>query len=218
MPQPLTRPSIRGAAPTLLDAVSGRADSRAWHIAERAGAVAFVTVLTAIAAQISIPLPFTPVPFTFQPMVVLVGGAALGARLGMSSQLLYLALGIAGLPVFAASPALPPGLARLAGPTGGYLMSYPIAAFVAGSLAERGFDRRYLTAFLAMAAGLAVVFVCGVAWLGFVIQPARGIAGALAAGFYPFVVADLLKLIAAAGIMPGLWWLTERPFSNTSRN
>ena len=208
MPQSLSRSSIRGAAAaTLLDTIAGRADSRGWQVAERAGAVAFVTVLTAIAAQISIPLPFTPVPFTFQPMVVLVGGAALGARLGMSSQILYLALGIAGLPVFAASPALPPGLARLAGPTGGYLMSYPIAALVAGLLAERGFDRRYLTAFLAMAAGLAIVFACGVAWLGVVARPAQGISGALAAGFYPFVAADLLKLLAAAGVMPGLWWL-----------
>src|SRR3982750_1528756 len=79
----------------------------------RAAAVLFVSVLTAIAAQISIPLPFTPVPFTLQPMVVLLGGAALGARLGFSSQVLYLAAGITGLPVFAASPVLPQGIGRL---------------------------------------------------------------------------------------------------------
>ena len=66
-----------------------------------------MTILTAVAAQISIPLPFTPVPFTFQPMVVLLGAAALGPRLGMASQILYLALGFAGLPVFAASPCCP---------------------------------------------------------------------------------------------------------------
>src|SRR4051812_13348648 len=131
----------------------------------RAAAVLFVTVLTAVAAQVSIPLPFTPVPFTLQPMVVLLGGAALGSRLGLSSQVLYLALGLAGLPVFAASPALPQGFARLVGPTGGYLMSYPVAAFIAGYLAERGFDRRYLTAVMAMAAGLAVIFTCGVVWM-----------------------------------------------------
>jgi biotin transport system substrate-specific component len=208
MPELLSRPSA--AAATLLDTITDRGVSRGWQTAERAGAVAFVTVLTAIAAQISIPLPFTPVPLTFQPMIVLVGGAALGARLGMSSQILYLALGIAGLPVFAASPGLPPGLARLVGPTGGYLMSYPFAACVAGYLAERGCDRRYVTAFLAMAAGLAVVFAFGVAWLGFVVQPSRGVAGALAAGFYPFVLPDLLKLLASAGVMPGLWWLTGK--------
>ena len=195
---------------TLLETVATRADSRGLQVAERVGAVAFVTVLTAIAAQVSIPLPFTPVPFTFQPMVVLLGGAALGARLGMTSQILYLALGIAGLPVFAASATLPPGAARLLGPTGGYLMSYPFAACLAGYLAERGFDRRYVTAVIAMAAGLGVVFACGVLWLGFVVQPTRGIAGALAAGFLPFVVPDLLKLLVAAGVMPGLWWLTGK--------
>src|SRR5713226_8683758 len=198
------------AAVTLLDTVTAAAASRRLQIAERIGAVAFVTVLTAIAAQVSIPLPFTPVPFTFQPMVVLLGGAALGARLGMTSQILYLALGIAGLPVFAASATLPPGAARLLGPTGGYLMSYPFAACLAGYLAERGFDRRYVTAVLAMAAGLTVVFACGVLWLGFVVQPSRGIAGALAAGFFPFVLPDLLKLLVAAGVMPGLWWLTGK--------
>ena len=133
-----------------LNTIAIRADMSATI---RAAAVLFVTVLTIVAAQISLPLPFTPVPFTLQPMVVLLGGAALGARLGMTSQLLYLAAGIAGLPVFAASPVLPQGFARLLGPTGGYLMSYPLAAFVTGYLAERGFDRRYVTSLIAMAAG-----------------------------------------------------------------
>lgn len=193
--------------PTLFAAIF-RADTRALRTAERAGAVAFVTVLTAIAAQISLPLPFTPVPFTLQPMVVLVGSAAIGARLGTTSQLLYLALGIAGAPVFAASPTLPQGAARLLGPTGGYLMAYPLAAFVAGWLAERGWDRRYLTAVLAMVTGLAAVFAGGVLWLGVLMPSARGLSAALSAGFYPFIVADLLKLLVAAGVMPSLWWLT----------
>jgi biotin transport system substrate-specific component len=193
--------------PTLLDAVTTRSDSR-YRAAEQAGAVLFVTLLTAIAAQISVPLPFTPVPFTFQPMVVLVGAAALGSRLGMFSQILYLALGIAGFPWFAASPALPQGAARLLGPTGGYLMSYPLAAFVAGALAERGFDRRYLTAVLAMVCGLAVVFAGGVLWLTIAGQPSYGFAGALAAGFFPFIIPDLLKLLIAASVMPGLWRIT----------
>ncbi len=192
---------------TLLDAMTTRADSR-YRIAEQAGAVLFVTILTAVAAEISVPLPFTPVPFTFQPMVVLVGAAALGARLGMSSQILYLALGIAGLPVFAASPVLPQGAARLLGPTGGYLMAYPLAAFVAGWLAERGFDRRCLTAVVPMACGLAVVFAGGVSWIALAMQPARGLSGALATGFMPFIVPDLLELLVAAAAMPGLWWLT----------
>jgi len=193
---------------TLLDAMTTRADSR-FRAAEQVGAVLFVTVLTAIAAQISAPLPFTAVPFTFQPMVVLVGAAALGSRRGMASQMVYLALGLLGLPLFAASPALPQGVARLLGPTGGYLMSYPLAAFVAGYLAERGFDRRYTTFVVAMVAGLSVVFAGGVAWLT-VIQPAHSVRAALAAGFYPFVLADLVKLVVAASVMPALWRQHER--------
>lgn len=172
----------------------------------QATAVLFVTALTAAAAQVSIPLPFTPVPFTLQPMVVLLGGAALGARLGMASQVLYLLVGIAGLPVFASSPLLPQGVLRLLGPTGGYLMSYPLAAFVTGLLAERGFDRRYLTSVLAMAAGLALVFAGGVAWLAWFARPlATGLTVALQTGLYPFLPADVLKICAAAAIMPGVW-------------
>src|SRR6185503_5092232 len=111
---------------TLDETLAGRSDSSSFI---RAGAVLFVVALTAAAAQISVPLPFTPVPFTFQPMVVLLGGAVLGPELGMLSQVCYLAAGLAGLPVFAASPDLPQGMGRLLGPTGGYLMAYPFAAF-----------------------------------------------------------------------------------------
>jgi len=190
---------------SLLAAITRGADSITLRIAERAGAVAFITALTAAAAQISVPLPFTPVPFTFQPMVVLIGAMALGSRLGMTSQVLYLMLGIAGLPVFAASPVLPQGLGRLIGPTGGYLMAYPAAAFAAGWLAERGFDRRYATSVLAMACGLALIFASGVAWLGVYAQPGRGLNGALAAGLYPFVLGDAVKVFIAASVMPRVW-------------
>jgi biotin transport system substrate-specific component len=192
---------------TLLDTMTNRADVR-FRAAEQIGAVLFVTILTAVAAQVSIPLPFTPVPFTFQPMVVLLGSAALGARLGLSSQILYLALGLAGLPVFAASPLLPQGAARLLGPTGGYLMAYPFAAFAAGWLAERGFDRRYLTAVLAMACGLTIVFAGGVLWLAVASRPALDLTRALAIGFTPFIIPDLLKLLMAAAVMPALWKIT----------
>jgi biotin transport system substrate-specific component len=197
---------------TLLDVMIARPeDSRAVRSLQRVGAALFVTVLTIVAAQISIPLPFTPVPFTFQPMVVLVGAAALGARLGALAQALYLALGLAGLPVFAASAVLPQGAARLLGPTGGYLLAYPIAAFVSGWLAERGFDRRFATAVLAMVCGLAIVFAGGVSWLALAPPPfgrSSGWSGALAAGFYPFIAADVVKLLVAAAVMPSLWRLT----------
>jgi biotin transport system substrate-specific component len=193
--------------PTLLDTVTTRADAR-FRVAEQIGAVLFVTILTATAAQVSIPLPFTPVPFTFQPMVVLLGAAALGPRLGMASQILYLALGFAGLPVFAASSLLPQGAARLLGPTGGYLMAYPFAAFTAGWLAARGFDRRYVTAVASMVCGLAVVFAGGVLWLTIASKPSIGLSGALAVGFVPFIIPDLAKLLVAAGVMPALWRIT----------
>ena len=193
--------------PTLLDTVTTRADAR-FRVVEQIGAVLFVTILTAVAAQVSIPLPFTPVPFTFQPMVVLLGAAALGPRLGMASQILYLALGFAGLPVFAASSLLPQGAARLLGPTGGYLMAYPLAAFTAGWLAARGFDRRYVTAVASMVCGLAVVFAGGVLWLTIASKPSIGLSGALAVGFVPFIIPDLVKLLVAAGVMPALWRIT----------
>ena len=194
--------------PTFVDAILTRTNAN-FRAAERVGAVLFITVLTAVAAQISIPLPFTPVPFTFQPMVVLVGAAALGSRLGMASQVLYLAIGVAGLPVFAWSPTLPLGAARLFGPTGGYLMSYPFAAFLTGWLAERGFDRRYVSAVIAMICGLVVVFTGGVSWL--MMGGSRlGLSAALAAGLYPFVVADFAKLLVASGVMPALWKIIGR--------
>ncbi|MGH9328988.1 MAG: biotin transporter BioY [Vicinamibacterales bacterium] len=180
---------------------------RAEHAAAiRAASALFVTALTAAAAQISLPLPFTPVPFTLQPRVVLIGGAALGSRLGMTSQVLYLLAGLAGLPMFAASPILPQGAARLIGPTGGYLMAFPIAAFVTGALAERGFDRRYLTSVLAMAAGLAIIFTFGVTWLALV-TPA-GLGGAIAAGLAPFLPADIIKVFIAGAVLPAAWKIT----------
>jgi biotin transport system substrate-specific component len=195
-----------GAHGTLIGTVASRAEM---GTAIRVASVLLVAAMTAAAAQVSIPLPFTPVPFTLQPMVVLLGGAALGSRLGMCAQVLYLLAGIAGLPVFAASAVLPQGAFRLLGPTGGYLMSYPFAACLTGLLAERGLDRRYLTSVLAMAAGLAVVFTFGVLWLAWFARPAAaGLDQALRAGLYPFIPADIVKIFAAAAVMPALWKLT----------
>ena len=190
---------------TLVATLSSRADHSA---SIRVAATLFVTVLTAAAAQVSVPLPFTPVPFTLQPMVVLIGGAVLGARLGLTSQLLYLAVGAAGLPVFAASAILPQGAARLLGPTAGYLFAFPLAAFATGWLAERRFDRRYMTSVAAMAAGLAIIFACGMLWLSF-LAPQLGLRGAAAAGFIPFVPADILKIFVAAAVLPAAWRITR---------
>lgn len=201
---------------TLMNAVAVRAEGARPSLFVPALSVLFITALTAAAAQISIPLPFTSVPLTLQPMVVLLGGLALGSRLGAVSQAAYLAAGLAGLPVFAASATLPPGPLRLLGPTGGYLLAYPAAAFVAGWLAERGFDRRYLTSVVAMLAGLLLIYTCGVTWLAFFARTATGNAAigagaAVSTGLAPFLLPDLVKLLAAAAVVPGLWRLLGRP-------
>jgi biotin transport system substrate-specific component len=196
---------------TLLGVLVRGAD---FTIGLKVAAVLFVSALTAAAAQVSVPLPFTPVPLTLQPMVVLLGGAVLGSRLGFASQVLYLLAGIAGLPVFAASATLPQGPLRVLGPTGGYLMSYPFAAFLTGWLAERGFDRRYFTSVAAMLAGLVVIFTVGVSWLAWFAQPVpAGFAAALATGLYPFFPVDLVKICIASAIMPAAWSLLGRPSS-----
>jgi biotin transport system substrate-specific component len=201
------RRSAAVPAQPLFAAAFADADRFLW-LGLRVAAVVFLASLTAAAAQVSVPLPFTPVPFTLQPMVVLLGGAALGPRLGALSQILYLGAGALGLPVFAASPLLPQGLGRLLGPTGGYLLSYPFAAYVTGALAERGFDRRYITSVVAMLAGLVVVFTCGVLWLAIFTPGDGGVGAAAAVGLYPFVVADVLKVCVAAAALPALWRLT----------
>ena len=196
----------QASAATLLATFTARRDLSG---AIRVAAVVFIAALTAVAAQVSLPLPFTPVPLTLQPMVVLLGGAALGSRLGMAAQIVYLAAGIAGLPVFAPSPVLPPGPLRLLGPTGGYLMSYPFAAFLTGFLAERGFDRRYLTSVLAMGAGLTLVFAFGVSWLAWFARPAGvGLEAALQGGLYAFLPVDIYKILVASAILPAVWKVT----------
>ena len=199
---------------TLVHALAARGASAETARGIRIASLLFITVLTIAAAQISVPLPFTAVPLTLQPMVVLLGGLALGSRLGSASQILYLAAGIAGLPVFAASAVLPPGPLRLLGPTGGYLMAYPLAAFVTGYLAERGFDRKYVTSVLAMLAGLLVIYSAGVTWLGLFARTgeaaAPGVSAAFSTGVYPFIAPDLIKLAIAAGFVPALWRLLGR--------
>ena len=115
--------------------------------------------------------------------------------------------------MFAASPVLPQGALRLIGPTGGFLLAYPLAAFVAGRLAERGFDRRYLTSVAAMAAGLAVIFACGLSWMTMLLAPAAGaqaLQAALQQGLYPFVLVDVVKLFVAGAVLPGVWKLIGR--------
>ncbi len=179
--------------------VDGSTSARVVRVVAVAGGV----VLTAAAAQFTVPLPFTTVPFVLTPLAVLLCGAALGSRLGALTQILYLALGATGVAVFAPSATLPPGALRLVGPTGGFLIAYPAAAFVAGWLAERAWDRRYLTSAMAMLAGLSVIFAGGAAW--FAIVSGQSIGQVLRLTVLPFLPFDVVKVAVAALILPQVW-------------
>ena len=158
-----------------------------------------------VSAKISI--PFWPVPLTLQTLVVLVIGMAFGWRLGMATVLLYLAEGAAGLPVFAGTPEKGIGLAYMMGTTGGYLLGFVLAAGVVGFLAERGWDRSPLGTAGAMLIGNIVIYIPGLIWLGTVLGWDNPI---VAWGMTPFLAGDLLKLILAAALMPGIWALLSR--------
>jgi biotin transport system substrate-specific component len=168
--------------------------------------VAF-SLLTALAAQVAIPLPWTPVPITGQTFAVLLTGALLGSRLGALAMLAYLIEGASGLPFFAASGS---GLQRLLlSPTSGYLLSYPAAAFVTGLLAERGWDRRFVTAAAAMSIGSLLILLSGWAWLTRFVGPAA----AWATGVAPFLIGDVIKIALAAAVLPSGWALLKRKSS-----
>ena len=165
--------------------------------------VVVASIVTALAAQIAIPLPWTPVPITGQTFAVLLLGAVLGARRAFLAQALYLAEGAFGLPVFAGGAG---GIAKLMGPTAGYLIAFPLAAAVTGLLAERGWDRKFVTMFAAMLLGSAVIFALGLAWLSrFVPTPTL-----LAQGLLPFVPGDFVKATLAAVAFPAAWRMIGR--------
>lgn len=154
------------------------------------GIVGFAAAVAA-ASQIAIPLPGTPVPLTLQPMLVILAGMMLGPMAGVASMALYLAAGASGLPVF--TPAGAPGVARLFGPTGGYLLAYPAAAFVAGALAMRASS--VLGRWLAGVAGVAVIYLGGMAQLTVL---GGSMEQALRLGVLPFALLDVAKAFAAA--------------------
>jgi biotin transport system substrate-specific component len=162
------------------------------------------SLLTAAAAQVSVPLPFTPVPLTGQTFAVLLTGALLGPRLGALAMLAYLAEGAAGLPFFRGGAG---GAGHFSGATAGYLLAFPAAAYVTGRLAERGWDRRFLTAALAMALGSFVILACGWAWLALMF---KGGAEAFRLGVAPFLPGDVVKVALAAAALPAGWALLRR--------
>ncbi len=162
------------------------------------------SLLVALAAQVAVPLPWTPVPVTGQTFAVLLAGALLGSRLGALALVAYLAEGAVGLPFFSGGGG---GPQFFAGPTAGYLLAFPVAAFVTGYLAERGWDRRVITAASAMALGSVVILAGGWAWLAVLTGSASS---AFALGVEPFVVGDVIKIALAAAALPLGWKLLRR--------
>ncbi len=165
--------------------------------AENALAIPAFCLMTALAAFVRVPLPFTPVPLTLQTLAVLLSAAALG-RKAVLSQAMYLALGAAGLPVFNGAAG---GAAHLLGPTGGYLMGFAAAAFLAGWAAERAGRSLPLLA-ASMLLGSAVILAMGAGWLSVLMKLGPG--RALALGVGPFVIGDLAKA-GMAGLLAWGW-------------
>ncbi len=182
---------------TLVDVLLPR--SRSWLFG--AALVVAFSVFVALTARVQIPL--WPVPITLQTFGVLVTGAVLGSRRGALALLLYLAEGAVGLPVFAGGA----GIAYMLGPTGGYLISYPLAAGLVGLLAERGWDRRPVWTALAMVLGNLVIYALGVAWLSIYLGDVRIV---LVQGMFIFIVGDLIKIAIATLALPGSWALARR--------
>ncbi len=162
------------------------------------------TVLLTVSAKIQV--PFYPVPMTMQTFAVLVIGMAYGWKLGGATVALYLAEGAAGLPVFAGTPEKGIGLAYMAGPTGGYLVGFVLAAGIAGWLGEKGWDRSVPMTLAAMVIGTVIIFVPGYAWLALLIGQEK----AWAFGVLPFLWGEVFKIALAAAVLPGAWKLIAR--------
>lgn len=154
-------------------------------------------------AYLSFNLPFSPVPITAQTFGALLVAMALGRARGTAVILAYLAEGAAGLPVFAGGKA---GIVTLAGPTGGYLIGFLVAAFVVGWLADNGWDKGYVKSIAAMTIGTAIIFTCGLAQLT-LFAP---MASLFALGFWPFLPGAIVKISLAAVILPSVWKFINR--------
>jgi biotin transport system substrate-specific component len=170
-----------------------------------AGLVLAGTALVAGAAQISIALPFTPVPITGQTFAVLLVGATLGTVRGAASLLLYLWLGVAGAPIYAHHDH---GWSVVTSASGGYLVGFVLAAALTGFLAERRWDRRLSSSIGLMLTGNVVIYLVGLPWLAIVLN--TDLEKTLELGLYPFIPGDTFKLYIAAAALPAAWRLTGR--------
>src|SRR5919205_1209893 len=168
-----------------------------------AGLVIVFSLFIAACAQFTIHIG--PVPITGQSFAVLLTGALLGSRLGAAAVIAYLVEGAVGLPFFAGGGA---GIVRFFGPTGGYLVAFPAAAFVTGAFAEHGWDKRYVTAVAAMAIGSAIILFGGWAWYSVLTNTPPVAAFKLAV--LPFLLGDVIKIALAAAVLPTGWALLKK--------
>jgi biotin transport system substrate-specific component len=172
----------------------------------RSGAtIVLGAALTALAAQIAVPVPGSPVPVTGQTFAVLLTAAALGPARGLAAQVLYLAAGVAGLPVFASASH---GADVVFGASGGYLVGFLAAAVIAGWGARRGADRSPVRTLVLFALASGVIYLIGTAWL--CLDTGMSASAGIAAGVTPFLPGDAVKVLLAAGLLPGAWWLVGR--------
>ena len=152
------------------------------------------SLLLALLARLSIPVPFSPVPITGQTFGILFLGAVLGSRIGTLSIIMYISEGLIGLPVFAGGSM---GFLYLLGPTGGYLIGFIPAVYLVGYLSERGWLNNFTFAFLTMIIGTTIIFIFGISWLAIT----AGFKTALSIGFYPYLPGAAVKIILATGIV-----------------
>jgi len=172
-------------------------------VVRQVGLVIGFSLLTALAAQVVIPIG--PIPVTGQTFVVLLTGALLGSRLGAMAMIAYLIEGASGLPFFQSGHF---GLLYMMGPTGGYLIAFPAAAYVTGAFAEHGWDRHFLTAAAAMAIGSIIIMLSGWAWYSVVLHTSPLLT--LYATVIKFIPGDIIKITLAAAVLPSGWKLVQR--------
>ena len=185
-------------ADTLMGAALAPLDST-----RSAGLVIVFSLFIAACAQFSIQIG--PVPITGQSFAVLLTGALLGSRLGAAAVIAYLIEGALGLPFFAGGGA---GIVRFFGPTGGYLVAFPAAAFITGAFSEYGWDKRYVTAVAAMAIGSAVILLGGLGWFMVVMNTPP--VAAFKVSVLPFIAGDVIKIALAAAVLPTGWALLKK--------
>jgi len=202
----LTRVPATEKGVTIADfLVPVRVGERVSPVLRNAGLMAAGALLIYLTSLVSFEIPGNPVPYTLQSFGILVVGGALGLRRGGLAALLYVALGVVGLPFFAEGKG---GIDVIWGATGGYLVGFVLAAGLVGRLAELGWDRHIGGAVGTTLLGTIVIYLVGVPWLAAVtgMSPADAVAN----GLQPFVLVDTVKLLAAAGLFPVAWWVVGR--------